>query len=43
MVVQSTCPSTADNSRVADSKLQQPAASTVKVTKEYDFAGETVT
>lgn len=39
----SACPSTAHSSRAADSKLQQPAASTVKVTKEYDFAGETVT
>lgn len=39
----STCPSTADNLLGAGSKLPQPAASTVKVTKEYDFAGETVT
>jgi len=40
--VQSPCSITATNVCSTDSKLPQPAASTVKVTKEYDFAGETV-
>jgi len=43
VVMQSVCASTAHNSLVTGSELPQPAPSTVKVTKEYDFAGETVT